>query len=193
MEEKVIATFCPANRQEWRAWLQENHDKKQSIWLIYYKKAAAVSTFGWSDAVEEALCFGWIDSTARPIDGERFMQFFTRRKTNSVWSKINKGKVQQLIADGLMTAAGHKSIETAKQNGSWSILDDVEELIIPHDLQQALASRPGAKDYFMGLSKSTRKAMLQWVVLAKQPVTRQKRINEIAIHAAQQLKPKQFR
>lgn len=189
---KDIETFCPASRLQWRRWLQKNHQKKRSVWLIYYKKKANASTISWSEAVEEALCFGWIDSTARPIDDERFMQFFTRRKANSVWSKINKGKVRQLIDKGLMTQAGYESIEIAKQNGSWSILDDVEELKIPKDLAKEFKSQPGSKDYFTSLSKSVRKSILQWVVLAKRPETRQKRITEIAALAAQKQKPKQF-
>ncbi len=185
-------TFCPASRQEWRAWLQENHAKSQSIWLIYYKMKSGKPSLSWSEAVEEALCFGWIDSTARSLDDEKFMQFFSRRKTNSVWSKINKGKVQQLIDQGLMTQAGFDSIETAKQNGSWTILDEVEELVVPADLEQGFEDQPGSKDYFLSLSKSTRKAILQWLILAKRPETRQKRMNEIVELAAQRRKPKQF-
>jgi uncharacterized protein YdeI (YjbR/CyaY-like superfamily) len=121
------------------------------------------------------------------------MQFFCKRKPNSVWSKVNKTKVQQLIDKGLMMPSGYKSIEIAKQNGSWTILDDVEELIIPADLELALESEHGAKEFFLGLSKSQRKAILQWLVLAKQAITRQKRIKEIAELASQKLKPKQFR
>jgi uncharacterized protein YdeI (YjbR/CyaY-like superfamily) len=186
------ATFCPASRHEWRAWLQENHATSQSVWLIYHKMKSGKPSLSWSEAVEEALCFGWIDSTARPIDGDQYMQFFTRRKAKSVWSKINKGKVQQLMDQGLMTQAGLDSIEIAKQNGSWTILDEAEELNIPKDLEQGLEDQPGATDYFLSLSKSVRKAILQWLVLAKRPETRQKRINEIAELAAQKRKPKQF-
>ncbi len=148
---------------------------------------------GWSEAVDEALCFGWIDSTRISIDDEKFMQLFSKRKPGSVWSKINKGKVQQLIEIGLMMPAGFKSIEIAKQNGSWSILDEVEELIIPKDLQKELKARKGSKEFFLSLSKSSRKAILQWLVLAKRPETRQKRILEIAELAAQKLKPVPFR
>lgn len=193
MERKDIETFTPKNRQQWRRWLEKNHDKKQSVWLILYKKNADITTISRNEALDEALCFGWIDSTARPVDDEQFMQSFTRRKPNSVWSKINKGNVERLIADGLMMPAGHQSIEVAKQNGSWSILDDVEELKIPKDLTKAFRSQPGSKEYFVSLSKSVKKSMLQWIVLAKRPETREKRIAEIAALAAQQLRPKQFR
>lgn len=192
-EKEEIATFYPSTQADWRAWLQENHLSKQSVWLIYYKKKSKIPSISWSEAVDEALCFGWIDSTARPIDDEKYMQFFTKRKPNSVWSKINKDKVEKLIATGKMSQAGFESIEKAKQNGSWTILDEVEELIIPDDLEAAFLANEGSKDFFMSLSKSVRKAILQWLVLAKQQTTRQKRINEIAELAAQKLKPKQFR
>lgn len=188
-----LETFCPASQQEWREWLKENHNSKQFVWLICYKKRANIPTIFWSDAVDEALCFGWIDSTRKTIDDERFIQFFCKRKPNSNWSKINKAKVVRLIQDGLMQPAGYKSIETAKQNGSWTILDEVEELVIPPDLEKAFQNHKEAKEYFLSLSKSAKKIILYWIVSAKRPETRQNRINEIAELAAQKLKPKQFR
>lgn len=192
-EKEEIETFYPSTQADWREWLQENHLSKQSVWLIYYKKKSKIPSISWSEAVDEALCFGWIDSTARPIDNEKYMQFFTKRKATSVWSKVNKDKVEKLIATGKMSQQGFESIEKAKQNGSWTILDEVEELIIPEDLEAAFEANEGSKDFFMSLSKSVRKAILQWLVLAKQQETRQKRFNEIAELAAQKLKPKQFR
>lgn len=170
-----------------------NHRVKQSIWLIAYKKKSNVPSVVWSDAVDEALCFGWIDSVRKPVDHEKFIQLFSKRKANSGWSKINKQKVQRLIDEGLMAEAGLEVIERAKQNGSWSILDKVEELEIPKDLSKEFKARPGSRQYFLSLSKSSRKAILQWLVLAKRPETRQKRLTEIAELAAQNLKPKQFR
>ncbi|MES2629779.1 MAG: YdeI/OmpD-associated family protein [Bacteroidota bacterium] len=187
-----IETFYPANKKEWRQWLQENHDKKQSVMLMCYKLKAGVPTISWSDAVDEALCFGWIDSTRRTLDEERFIQLFTRRKPTSTWSKVNKDKVARFIADGTMTAAGMKTIDIAKQNGSWTILDEVEELNIPADLEKEFSKHKGSKDFFTGLSKSTKKGMLQWIVMAKRDETRQNRITEIVEKAALQQKPKQF-
>jgi uncharacterized protein YdeI (YjbR/CyaY-like superfamily) len=192
MQEKEIETFCPTSQQDWRQWLTENHSVKQSVWLIYHKKKTNRPSLSWSEAVDEALCFGWIDSTKRPIDEDTFMQFFSKRKPKSVWSKINKDKVQQLIDNGQMMPAGHACIETAKQNGSWTILDLAEELEIPKDLEKAFKIQRGSKQFFLSLSKSARKSILQWLMLAKRPETRQKRINEIAELAAQKLKPKQF-
>lgn len=188
MVEKEIETVCPTSRQHWREWLQAHHDQKQSIWLIYHKKNSTSQGITYSDAVDEALCFGWIDSQAKPMDTFRYRQFFCQRKPKSVWSKINKGKVQQLIAQGLMTQAGFKAIETAKQNGSWTILDDVEELIIPADLEEAFQKRPNAKSYFLNLSRSDKRAMLQWLVVTKRPETRQNRITELVELADQRLK-----
>jgi uncharacterized protein YdeI (YjbR/CyaY-like superfamily) len=185
MEKEAIETFCPASQQDWRQWLKENHSSKQSVWLVYYKKRCNVPTINYSDAVDEALCFGWIDSTKKSLDHDTFMQFFCKRKPNSVWSKINKGKVEQLINNGLMTKAGFDRIEIAKQNGSWEILDEVEELNIPEDLAKELDSKSGSKEYFLSLSRSVRKSILQWLVLAKRSETRQKRIAEIVGLAAQ--------
>jgi uncharacterized protein YdeI (YjbR/CyaY-like superfamily) len=191
--EKEIETISPKNRQEWREWLQENHDKKQSVWLIFYKKKSNILTVTYSEAVDEALCFGWIDSKAKPLDEEKFMQFFSRRKAKSVWSRINKEKIERLIHEGLMTTAGYHIIEIAKQNGSWTILDEAEALTIPGDLDEAFQNRPNAKNYFSSLSRSDKRNILQWLVLAKKQETRQKRISEIAELADQNQKPKQFR
>ena len=192
MEKIEIETFCPASRQDWRRWLQENHQSKTSVWLVYYKKKSNKSIINWSQAVDEALCFGWIDSTARPLDEEKYLQFFCKRKPKSNWSKINKTKVAQLIKADLMMPAGYESIEIAKQNGSWELLDEVEELKVPKDLEESFEAMPGSKDFFLSLSKSTRKSMLQWIVLAKRTETRQKRMNIIVECAAKNVKPEQF-
>lgn len=177
---------------EWREWLRENHTIKKGVWLIQYKKHTGKPAVSWADAVNEALCFGWIDSIKKKLDEERTIQFFSRRKPTSTWSKINKEKVKRLIEDGLMAKAGLASVETAKENGSWTLLDTVEALDIPEDLLEAFKRHRGAKAYFESLSKSTRKAILQWVVLAKRPETRQKRIAEIAVTAGQRKRPKPF-
>lgn len=182
--------FYPESVAAWRKWLKKNHDTAHSVWLVFYKKSAGKPTITWSEAVDVALCYGWIDSKKVKADDETSHQFFSRRKANSTWSKINKLKVETLIADGHMTAAGLKSIETARQNGSWNLLDEVEELIIPDDLEIAFGTEPAAKDFFISLSRSVRKMILQWVVMAKRPETRQNRISEIVSRAAQKLKPR---
>lgn len=192
-DKEIIETFYPKSRQEWREWLQENHDKKQSIWLIYYKKKSNIPTIFYSEAVDEALCFGWIDSKAKSVDKDKFMQFFSRRKANSVWSKVNKEKVKRLIDEKIMTKAGYDIIETAKRNGSWTILDEAEALNIPKDLDDEFLKKPNAKKYFLSLSRSDKRNILQWLILAKRQETRQKRITEIVELADQNQKPKQFR
>lgn len=172
--------FYPASIAEWHKWLAENHRSKQSVWLVFYAKSSEKKSITWSEAVDVALCFGWIDSKKIKIDKETSHQYFSKRKARSTWSRINKEKVEQLISGGLMTQAGLESIETAKQNGSWTILDEVEELIIPADLETAFSNHAGSKTYFLSLSKSRKKLMLSWIVLARRQETRQKRVHEIA-------------
>jgi uncharacterized protein YdeI (YjbR/CyaY-like superfamily) len=192
MADQEIETFCPTNRQQWREWLNEHHTTKQSIWLIYHKKNSLTTGISYSEAVEEALCFGWIDSTVKPVDAERYRQFFSRRKPVSTWSKINKERIQRLVDNGLMAIAGFDSIATAKQNGSWTILDDVEALILPADLTEAFRARPNAERYFSSLCRSDRRNLLQWLVLARRPETRRSRITDIVESADQNQKPKAF-
>lgn len=189
---KEIETFYPQTIEQWRKWLQDNHHRDQGIWLIQYNKKSGKPTISWSDAVDEALCFGWIDSLKKKLNEEASIQYFGKRKPKSTWSKINKQKVEKLIAENRMTNAGLITIKTAKENGSWEILDSVEELIIPDDLMLALSNRVDAKEFFHSLSKSIKKMMLYWVISAKRPETRQKRILEIAEAAERKEKLKQF-
>lgn len=192
MENKDELLFLK-NRDEWREWLLKNHLEAQSIWVVYYKKGSNKDSISYAEAVEEALCFGWIDSKAKPIDEEKYKQFFSKRKPKSVWSKLNKERIEKLESQNLIMPAGYKMIEIAKENGYWNLLDEAEAWIVPEDLESAFSTSPEAREYFIGLSKSDRRNILQWLVLARRPETRQNRINEIAELAAQKLKPKQFR
>lgn len=192
MNNKEITTFYPENSAEWRRWLEDNHAKELAVWVVFYTKTSGKPTMTWSEAVDEALCFGWIDSKVISMGDGRLHQFFSKRKAKGTWSKINKEKIERLIREGLMTKAGHECIERAKENGSWTILDEVEELVVPEDFEAALDRYEGAKEYFLGLSKSVKKMMLYWLVSAKRPETRQKRIDELAEHASRKTKPKQF-
>ena len=193
MNKQEFELFYPKNKQHWREWLFNNHHRKDAVWLVFYKKQSDRKTISWSDAVDEALCFGWIDSKVESIDKESYKQYFCQRKPNSTWSKINKEKIEKLISTNQMTKAGFKAVERAKQNGSWTILDQVEALILPEDLKQALAGYKNALEYFDGLSKSNKKMLLYWIISAKRQETRQKRINELAELADKGQKPKQFR
>jgi uncharacterized protein YdeI (YjbR/CyaY-like superfamily) len=193
MPKKEIETYYPKNQTDWRNWLDENHQLKQSVWLVFYKKSTKVASISWSEAVDEALCFGWIDSTKKTIDAEKYIQYFSKRKPNSIWSKVNKDKVAYLTSKKLIQKAGYKSIEIAKENGSWSILDEVEALILPKEVKKEFDKREGALEYYDSLSKSAKKILLSWVILAKRDETRLKRIIEIAENASRNTKPKQFR
>ncbi len=176
-------TFCPKNRKAWRKWLEKNHQSRQSIWLMCRKASFGAPNITWDEAVDEALCFGWIDSTKRTWNEEFFIQYYCRRKPKSTWSKINKEKVERLIAEGLMTAEGLKCIEVARENGSWTMLESVDDLIVPEDLEDALVNTPGAKAFYESLSDSKKKQILTWILFAKQDETRVKRINKVAEYA----------
>jgi uncharacterized protein YdeI (YjbR/CyaY-like superfamily) len=180
--------FYPVTRAEWREWLAKNHATSPGVWLVYYKKESGKPRIAHEDAVAEALCFGWIDSKAKGLDSERTIQLFTRRKSKSPWSKINKALVEQLIAEGLMTPAGMEKIETAKQNGMWTAYDSVEALIVPDDLQSAFSANPTAEQHFNAFSNSSKKIILRWIESAKKPETRQKRVEETVRLAAQNIK-----
>lgn len=193
MQENEIEVVCAQTPAEWRAWLEKNHRSQRAVWLVFYNKKSGREWLTWSESVDVALCFGWIDSKKIKIDETRSHQFFSQRKPNGTWSKINKIKVEQLAEQGLMTEAGWACIEVAKQNGSWTILDEVEELIIPQDLETKLSEYLAAKDNFLNWSKSVRKMVLSWLVFAKTLETRQKRILEICESAELNLKPRHMR
>ncbi len=190
---KEFEEFCPNDKQSWRDWLELNHNKKEAVWLIFYKKKSPNYNLSWSESVDEALCFGWIDSVKKTIDNEKYKQYFSRRKAKSNWSKVNKDKVKTFIEQGLMRDEGYKSIKIAKENGSWTILDNIENLVVPEDLKEEFTNHKGSMEYFDSLSKSAKKILLYWVISAKRKETRQKRILEIVENASKNLKPKQFR
>lgn len=177
MNKGKLEHFHPKTKKQWRTWLEKNHQKKDAVWLIHSKQNSGKPVLSWSDTVDEALCFGWIDSKGVSIDEFTFKKYYCKRKPNSTWSKVNKEKVKKLIEDNKMVDAGLNCIKVAKQNGSWTILDDVERLIIPPDLAKALKSKLITR--FRGLSKSVQKSHLQDLVLAKTKETRSKKIKRI--------------
>jgi uncharacterized protein YdeI (YjbR/CyaY-like superfamily) len=174
-----------ATRDEWRQWLLDNHATAPGAWLVYHKKGSGQPSITWAEAVEEALCFGWIDSKAVSLDAQRYKQVFTPRKPRSVWSKINKASLERLLAAGLMMPAGLRAVEVARQNGSWSAIDSAENLEVPADLAAALAADAEAGRNFAALSPSSRKMHLQGLLAAKRPETRARRIADIVQQAAQ--------
>jgi len=183
--ESIYAT----DRKEWREWLEKFHLTSSGIWLIYYKVKSGKTSVQYSEAVKEALCFGWIDSKVKSLDENRYQQIFTPRKLKSVWSKLNKQYIQELIEQGLMTQVGLEKIEAAKQDGSWNSLDAIEALTIPIDLKQALEANSSANHNFEAFSNSLKKNILFWIDSAKRPETRLKRIEQTIISAVQNGNP----
>ncbi len=180
-------------RAQWRAWLKRHHLRSEGIWLVRWKKARPDKYMGYDAIVEEALCFGWIDATARPLDHERSLILVCPRKPKSIWSKVNKARLEHLIADGRMMEAGLQAIEVAKANGSWTALDAVEALVVPPDLAKALAKNKVAKKHFDAFPPSARKYVLWWVGSAKTEPTRNKRIARTVELAAQNIRVNQQR
>jgi uncharacterized protein YdeI (YjbR/CyaY-like superfamily) len=173
------------DRATWRAWLEENHTREVGVWLISFKKATGKPRVGYDESVEEALCFGWIDSTERSVDEARLMQLFTPRRPRSVWSQSNKARVEKLIAAGLMRPAGLVKIEQARQDGSWDAYTVVESLEVPADLEAAFKAGPaGARSRWDAFSPSSRRAILWWVHSAKRPETRAQRVATVVSEAA---------
>jgi uncharacterized protein YdeI (YjbR/CyaY-like superfamily) len=191
--EPPANSIHPKTRAEWRTWLSEHQNQTSGVWLISYKKAAGKPQFDYDAAVEEALCFGWIDSKPNKLDEERTMLWFAPRKPGTGWSKPNKDRIERAIANGQMTPAGMSKIEAAKLDGSWSKLDAVENLEIPDDLSAALADYPPAPENFNAFPRSVKRGILEWIVNAKTTPTREKRILETATLAAQNLRANQWR
>jgi uncharacterized protein YdeI (YjbR/CyaY-like superfamily) len=169
----------PKSRQAWRVWLQKHHASSSGVWLVYAKKHSGLASLTYNDAVEEALCFGWIDSKINPIDDTFYMQVFTPRKPKSAWSALNKARVKRLVAGGLMAAAGAAAITAAKKSGTWSATTQIEELIIPPDLAKALRSNADARRNWESYTPSRRKGVLYRLAGAKRPETRAKYLQQI--------------
>jgi hypothetical protein len=179
MEKEDFKSIYLENRNAWRIWLKENHVSEKNIWLNIYKKQSQTPSVYYDEAVDEALCFGWIDSSIKKGNEEFYYQFFAKRNPKSNWSRVNKAKIEKLMSDGLIAEAGLKMIEIAKETGTWTALDDVENLISPPDLQEKLDQNPIAKAYFEAFPRSVKRGILEWLFNAKQAETRQKRIEKI--------------
>lgn len=186
-------SFHPKNRAAWRQWLEKNHASSPGVWFTYFKKESGKPRVSYEAAVEEALCFGWIDSQPRKIDAERSALKFTPRKSKSVWSKLNKTRIERLSKEGQIMPAGLSAIALAKQNGSWDSLtasdDAAENNTIPADLDKLFARNKKAKAHFTAFSLSIRKQFLWWINSAKQPETRKARLKQTVLMAAANKKP----
>lgn len=177
-----------SSHAEWREWLLENHTTSDGIHLIFYKVDHHMDSMRWEEAVRVALCFGWIDSTVKSLGNGKRRQYFCPRKPKSTWSKVNKDHIKELKSQGLMHQSGLEAIEQAKENGSWTILDDVENGIIPEDLQNVFSKNKRAFKNFQGFTRSQRKSYLYWLNQAKREETRLKRIEEIVSLSEQNVK-----
>ena len=183
----------PKSRAEWRKWLEKNHARTEGVWFISYKKETGKPRVTYEESVEEALCFGWIDSKGNKLDDERSMLWFAPRKVKSNWSKPNKERVERLIKQGLMTPAGLEKIDLAKKNGTWTALDGVENLEIPPDLAKAFSKNKTSKEYFGAFPRSVKRGILEWILNAKKPETRAKRIEETVTLAEKNIRANQWR
>ena len=177
--------YHPRDLRAWRSWLQANHDRERGVWTASWRKASGREPVAYEKLVEEALCFGWIDSTVNILDDDRGLQLMTPRKPKSGWTRLNRQRVEAMEEQGRMTDAGRRAVDVAKANGWWTLYDTVEDLIEPDDLAAALDASSSARSAWDGFPPSVRKQMLWWVVSAGKPDTRSNRITKIVDEAEQ--------
>ena len=176
--------FQPEDLAAWRTWLERHHARPEGVWLVTWRSGSGGPHITYEESVEQALCFGWVDSKGKKLDDERTMLWFTRRKRGSGWSRPNKQRIERLLAAGAMAPAGIAVIEAAKADGSWTLLDAVEDLVVPDDLAAAFDARAGSREHWEAFPRSAKRALLEWIVQAKRPETRARRVTETADKAA---------
>lgn len=191
MKKDFVEVF-PRSRAEWRTWLLEHHATTKRVWVMIAKKGSNSSSLTVEEAVEEALCFGWIDSTANKVDDEKFKLTMSQRKPGSRWSGINKARVKKLIKEKLMTPAGLKCINDAKKSGAWTALDSIERLEVPVDLKKALKKNTRAFKNFDAFPPSAKRVILLWIDSAKKPETRVARIEKTVSLASENIRSNQW-
>jgi uncharacterized protein YdeI (YjbR/CyaY-like superfamily) len=191
-DKNGIKTFYAKDRTAWRKWLQKNHKREKSVWLVLYYKKSSTPSIYYNEAVEEALCFGWIDSKGNKRDHESSYLYFAQRNPLSKWSKLNKQRVKNLMKAGLMTEAGLTMIRLAKQTKTWTALNKIERLTIPADLKKAFAKNKRAEKNFSQFPPSTRKRILDWINSGKLEKTRAKRIKETVSLAAANIRANEW-
>jgi uncharacterized protein YdeI (YjbR/CyaY-like superfamily) len=185
--------FEPASLAEWSTWLEANHRDSDGVWLVTWKKSTGRQHVTYDDAVTEALRVGWVDSVANAVDDDRSMLWFSPRRAKSGWSRPNKERIARLEAAGRMLDAGRQAVELAKASGTWTLLDDVEALVVPPDLAEAFARHPGSAESWKAFPRSAKRGILEWIVQAKRAETRAKRIEETASRAATGERANQWR
>lgn len=182
-----LPRFQPKSRKAWRTWLHKNHATATGVWLVYAKKHTGLPSLTYNDAVEEALCFGWIDNKINSIDDDFYMQVFTPRKPKSAWSAVNKARVERLMTAGLMTAAGLATVKTAKALGTWNAASQVDVTTVPADLRSALDANSRAQRNWMSYSESMRRLFLRKLASAKRPETRARYVADIVVTVARKV------
>lgn len=183
----------PEDVAAWRDWLEAHHSRAEGVWLVSWKKATGKSAMSYDDAVSHALCFGWIDSVPAKLDEERSMLWFAPRKAGTGWSRPNKMRVEAMEAEGLMRPAGVRVVEAARADGSWSLLDAVEDLVVPDDLAAAFRENSGSAEHWESSPRSAKRGILEWIAQAKRPETRDRRVQETARMAARGERANQWR
>ena len=181
-----------ATAADWRDWLEKFHKFETAVWLIIYKKDSGRASVTYNEAVDEALCYGWVDSTPNKRDANSYYQYFARRNPKSNWSRVNKNKVAELEAAGKMAAAGKAMVAEAKKTGTWDALNQVEDLIVPADMQAAFDEAPQAFAHWLAFPDSAKRGILEWIFTAKKKETRLKRIQETVKLAAANVRANQY-
>jgi uncharacterized protein YdeI (YjbR/CyaY-like superfamily) len=192
-KDSPVLSYHAKDRKSWRKWLEINHEKLSQVWLVQHRKANPEPCVSYEESVLEALCFGWIDSKPQKKDDLSFLLFFSKRKPKSPWSASNKKRVEELLREGLIMPAGLASIAVAKENGSWSAIDEAEAYMMSEDLAKALKANKVASKYFEAFPPSAKRGIYTWISLAKTDATRLKRISETVSLAAQNLRANQWK
>lgn len=192
MSKATAPEFLPPTLSDWHDWLLANHESGSGVWVLFGKKGSGVESISLPEAIDEAVCFGWIDSVINSRDEFTYRIYFSPRNPKSNWSRVNKNKVKRLKEEGRLQPAGRKMIEIAKETGTWTALDDVENLIIPPDLQEAFDQHPESETNWHAFPRSVKRGILEWILNAKRPATRVKRITETASLAAQNIRANQY-
>ena len=175
---KGFRTIKAKSSADWRQWLAENHKSQRGVWLIIYHKASNIQSVSYDESVDQALCFGWVDSKPNKRNQHSYYQYFSRRKPSSNWSRVNKEKVQKLLSENLMSEAGLKMVELAKETGTWDALNDVENLVIPDDMLKSFQEYVHALPNWDKFPRSVKRGILEWIFNAKRPETRRERIRK---------------
>lgn len=187
-----IGICTPRNRNAWRAWLEKNHESEHSVWLAYKKGVGDKRNITYVEAVEEALCFGWIDSKPIKLNEATTLQYFSKRNPKSNWSSLNKKRVAELTKAKMMHPSGLRMVNLAKRSGTWTAFDEVDRLVIPEDLAAAFKNAPVAFTNFDAFPKSVKKGILGWIHAARRAETRDKRIRQTVLLAARNERANQY-